>query len=441
MTRYQQALDLVWGLVNFETKPPENREPYTLDRMRTLAERLGNPQRRLRTIHVAGTKGKGSTAAMIERALRAAGYRTGLYSSPHLHDPRERLRIDGNPVSREDFISLVERLRPHIDALPDVTTFEALTAMAFLWFVESEVDLVVLEVGLGGRLDATNLVTPLLSVITPLALEHTAVLGNTIEEIAAEKGGIIKPGVPVVTAVQSPAARAVLERIATERAAPLVVAGEQLRAERTRVTLEGQQFSVAWLEGGGSGYEALHLSMLGRHQVENSLVAIAALHELREQGVPWEEAAIREGLAAVEWPARVEVLQRKPLVVADGAHTPESATALVSALREACPGGWARGTLVIGISSDKNISGILPALRPLADRVILTRSRHPRSADPQLMASDPSLAEVEARVARRRLPARGRRIWWWQPGRSSLPRRREQPCSELIFSGAGHAAV
>ncbi len=224
---YQQALDFIWTLVNFETTPPATREPYTLDRMWELMARLGDPQARLRVVHVAGSKGKGSTSAMIERVLRAAGQRTALYSSPHLHDARERLRVGGEPITEGDFVRLVERLRPHIEALGSVTTFEALTAMAFVHFAETDVDVTVLEVGLGGRLDATNLVTPLVSVITPLGLEHTAVLGDTIEEIAAEKGGIIKAGVPVVTAAQPPEALAVLRRIASERQAPLIVAAEQ----------------------------------------------------------------------------------------------------------------------------------------------------------------------------------------------------------------------
>ncbi|MGB0389696.1 MAG: bifunctional folylpolyglutamate synthase/dihydrofolate synthase, partial [Ardenticatenaceae bacterium] len=204
-----------------------------------LMARLGNPQERLHVVHVAGTKGKGSTSAMIERVLRAAGYRTGLYTSPHLHDPRERLRVDGQPISEESFIGQVQRLRQHINEMGEVTTFEALTAMAFVWFVESEVDVVVLEVGLGGRLDATNLVTPLVSVITPLALEHTAVLGDTMQEIAAEKGGIIKEGVPVVSANQPKEALAVLQQLAQERNAPLIVASEHWESVRSHISRDG----------------------------------------------------------------------------------------------------------------------------------------------------------------------------------------------------------
>ncbi|MDQ4078899.1 MAG: bifunctional folylpolyglutamate synthase/dihydrofolate synthase [Chloroflexota bacterium] len=403
--RYEDALDYIWGLVNFETKPPETREPYSLERMWALMAQLGDPQERLRVVHVAGTKGKGSTSAMMESVLRAAGHRTALYTSPHLHDPRERLCVGGEPISEEAFIALVERLRPHIESLEEVTTFEALTAMAFLWFAESEVDIAVLEVGLGGRLDATNLVTPLLSVITPLALEHRAVLGDTIEEIAAEKGGIIKPGVPVVTATQSPGALAVLRQIAKERDAPLTVANEVWKGTRTHVSLEGQRFDITEMGqaagaeiGGGYRYNDLFLPLLGEHQLRNATVAVVALHLLREQGVLWDEAALREGLAGVEWPARVEVLQRGPLVVVDGAHTAESAAALVSTLQEAVVGGWARSTLVLGISGDKNLPVLLDELDPLADRLILTGARHPRAADPTVLAAHPALTDREVRV-------------------------------------------
>ncbi|MGH2542129.1 MAG: bifunctional folylpolyglutamate synthase/dihydrofolate synthase, partial [Ardenticatenaceae bacterium] len=405
---YQATLDYIWNLVNFETKPPATRGEYKLDRMRALMAQLGNPQERLRAVHIAGTKGKGSTAAMIERVLRAAGYRSALYSSPHLHDPRERMRIVGNPISEEEFVALVERLRPAIEADNETTTFEALTAMAFVWFAESHIEVAVLEVGLGGRLDATNLVAPLLSVITPLSLEHTAVLGNTLAEIATEKGGIVKPGVPVVVAAQLPDAMQVLRRIAAKRDAPLTVAGDHWQVTRTAVSLAGQRFSIAeWGVGSrewGSECEILRecedleLPLLGAHQVENAVVAIAALEALREQGIAWDEAALREGLARVEWPARVEVVRRYPLVVVDGAHTRESAAALVTALREAMPGGWGEATLVLGVSSDKDVGVLVEVLAPLADHVILTRSRHPRAADPAALASHPALSIHGVRI-------------------------------------------
>ena len=445
---YQEALDYIWSLVNFETKPPEQREPYKLDRMIALMARLGNPQEGLRVVHVAGTKGKGSTSAMIERVLRAAGYRTGLYTSPHLHDPRERLRMNGQPISQDAFMALVERLRSHFEVAGEATTFEALTAMAFVWFAESKVDMVVLEVGLGGRLDATNLVTPLVSVITPLALEHTAVLGNTIEEIAAEKGGIIKEGVPVVSADQPPEALAVLRQMAAERHAPFMVASERWQAVRRDISLDGQTFDAEMIFATGrtnipacsgdvasdrtsipgysgdvasdrtsiaaySGdvttdrtaacsaevlYKDLCLSLLGRHQIANASVAIATLQLLREQGVMWQESALREGLAQVMWPARVEVLQRKPLVIADGAHTHASAAALIRTINDIMANGWSRSMLILGISSNKDFAALLNAFEPIADFIILTRARHPRAADPVKLAAHPALATRQVQI-------------------------------------------
>ncbi len=396
---YREALEYVWTLVNFETTPPGTRGEYTLERLRALMARLGNPQERLRAVHVAGTKGKGSTSAMMERVLRAAGHRTGFFSSPHLHDARERLRINGALISEEAFVALVARLRPDFEAFEGTTTFEALTAMAFVWFVESGVEVAVFEVGLGGRLDATNLITPLVSVITPLGLEHTAVLGNTIEEIAAEKGGIIKRGVPAVTAGQPPAALGVLRQIAEERGAPLTVVSEAWTGARTATSLDGQDFDIVVAGSGEVVYSGLRLSLLGAHQVANATVAVRALHALREQGVAWEEGALREGLAEVEWPARVEVLQRRPLLVVDGAHTVESVAALVTALRESVPEGWARSTLVLGIMRDKDIGTLLPTFAPLADRLILTRASHTsRAAEPSELMGHPAVGAFEARV-------------------------------------------
>ncbi len=399
---YQEALDYVWSLVNFETTPPETREPYHLGRMRALMARLGNPQERLAVVHVAGTKGKGSTSAMIERVLRAAGYRTALYTSPHLHDPRERLQVDGESISEEAFIGLVERLRPELEALGGITTFEALTAMGFIWFAESDVDIVVLEVGLGGRLDATNLVTPLVSVITSLALEHTPVLGDTIEEIAAEKAGIIKKGVPVVTSGQMSEALDVLRQVAAARQAPLTVAPEAWQARPTDISLNGQRFDVA-TRGGveqlqKKRYLKLPLSLLGKHQIANAAVAIATLHLLREQGIEWDEAALRRGLAEVKWAARVEVLQREPLIIADGAHTEASAAALVETILEIVPQKWRHSTLIFGVSSNKDVSALIKTFEPLAEQVILTRARHPRAANPTDLALHPAFATHETRI-------------------------------------------
>lgn len=408
---YQDALNYVWGLVNFETKPPEEREPYKLDNMVALMARLGNPQERLRVLHVAGTKGKGSTSSMMESVLRAAGYKTGLYTSPHLHEVRERLRINGEPIAKKRFISLIERLKSEIKIIGAITTFEALTAMAFMWFAESKVDVVVLEVGLGGRLDATNLVTPVVSVITPLALEHTAVLGNTIEEVAAEKAGIIKHGVPVISANQSVAALTVLREMAAQRNAAFVMACERWKGVRQAISLAGQQVDFVQVDAVEQSkehrtkktephntYTGLTLALLGQHQIENATVVMAVLDVLREQGLMWDESALRVGFSQVKWPARVEVLQEKPLVIADGAHTEASANALIKTLKHLMPNGWSRSTLILGISSNKKFDTLLESFNPIADEMILTRAHHPRAANPAVLATHPALAARQVRI-------------------------------------------
>lgn len=386
---YQEALDYIWGqakgLVNLEKATAPSRAPYTLARMNLLMEALGNPQQQLRVVHVAGTKGKGSTAAMIEAVLRAAGYRTGFYSSPHLHDPRERIRLNGQMISETTFTELVNRLHPLFDSHEGTTTFEALTAMMFVWYAESNVDVAVLEVGLGGRLDATNLITPLVSVITPLALEHTIILGDTIEEIAFEKAGIIKEGVPVVTASQTPAALEVLRRIAGERNAPFAVAPDQWLATTRSVSLDGQVFDLRQAEAPYIGYADLHLRLLGQHQQRNALLAISALERIRAT-LPWNENALRQGFATVNWNARVEVVSRNPYLIVDGAHTVESANALLTTLNDVFDNDLPPATLIFGVSADKHPLDILRAFGPLAQRVVFTQSGHPRAAPAYTLA-------------------------------------------------------
>ncbi len=400
---YEEALTYVWGLVNFETKPPEQREPYTLDNIVRLMAQLGNPQERLRVVHVAGTKGKGSTSAMMESVLRAAGYKTGLYTSPHLHDVRERLRINGQSITKEAFIRLVERIKAESPAVGAITTFEALTAMAFMWFADSNVDLVVLEVGLGGRLDATNLVTPLVSLITPLALEHTAVLGNTIEEVAAEKAGIIKQNVPIISANQSPAALDVLRDVAAQQNAPFFLASECWRAVRNSISLAGQEVDFVQVATtdtleSPARYNHITVGLLGQHQIENACLVMATLDVLREKEVRWDDRAIQQGFSDVKWPARVEILQEIPLVICDGAHTEASAQALIRTLKHLMPTGWSHSTLILGISSNKDFNALLNAFNPIADKIILTRATHPRAADPAILATYPTLANRQVDV-------------------------------------------
>lgn len=386
---YQSALDYVWGLVNFETKPPEERGPYTLDRMQMLLDALGNPQERVRAVHITGSKGKGSTAAMLESVLRCAGYRTGLYTSPHLHSPRERIRVAGNLIPHDDFIALIGHIRPFAEQLGDVTTFEFLTAMGFCYFVEQEVDIAVVEVGLGGTLDATNLIRrPLVSIITPISLDHTSVLGDTVEQIARDKAGIIKHTVPVISAQQEPAAYEILHSTAAERDTAVIQADTQWRWQRTGLSLDGQTFTIQ--SSSGTAMPDVFVPLLGRHQIDNAITALTGLVALRDAGIAWDETALRTGLRTVDWPARIEVVTRKPPVIVDGAHNGASAQVLretLDDLVEADLVSWDHLCLVIGMSSNKNLRDIIMPLAPFVDSCITTQANHPRACAPHELAT------------------------------------------------------
>ena len=395
--RYQQALDYLYSFVDHSlTRNFRYQEgKFDLDRMRRLVERLGNPQDRYPVIHIAGTKGKGSVSAMCASVLRKAGYRVGLYTSPHLEDYCERIQVDGEAMPHEDMVALIDELRPVLADLPEITTFEITTALSFLYFARQGVTAAVVEVGLGGRLDATNIVHPLVSVITSISYDHTAVLGETLVAIATEKAGIIKPGRPVVLAPQEDEARHVVERIANERRAPLIEVGREILYAKLSHALNGGQTMLIWpaaeqshvdeyIESGGSiEWEPvrLNLSLLGYHQVENAATAYTALQVARSEGLRVSQAQIRQGFASVEWPGRFEVLQRYPPVVVDCAHNRDSARKLRLALEDYFPGQPV--ILVFGASEDKDVEGMFAELMPRVRRVIATKSFHPRAMEPE----------------------------------------------------------
>ncbi|MBO9362235.1 MAG: bifunctional folylpolyglutamate synthase/dihydrofolate synthase [Thermoflexus sp.] len=391
-TAYAKVLAELFGRADFEVRRPRLSEAFRLEPIRCLLERLGNPHRRYAVVHIAGTKGKGSTAAMVEAILRAASYRTGLYTSPHLHTMRERIRIHGEPIPPAAVVDLFEGLRPEIAADPALTVFDILTAMGFLAFAQAEVEIAVVEVGLGGRLDSTNVVSPAVCLITALSMDHMEILGPTLSHIAFEKAGIIKPGVPVGTAPQAEEAMAVLRRVAAERGAPLL-------------TLDGWWYGPREISPAGQGGEIrppdgpgwmVRLPLLGRHQWENAALAALAALQLRAQGRSLPDAAIPEGLARVRWPGRFEVLQEEPPVVLDGAHNDASAARLAETLLEVFPGR--RWGLVFGVSADKDPGVILRPLRPLVGEAWFTRSRHPRAADPTVLAAAAGALGLPARV-------------------------------------------
>jgi dihydrofolate synthase/folylpolyglutamate synthase len=350
--------------------------------MESLLERLGNPHRRARTIHVAGTKGKGSTAALCDAALHAAGYHTGFYSSPHLHSFRERIRRDTRPISETEFAALVEQVWPHCQWVTEnagfgpVTLFEFMTGMAFQCYSNNSVDFQTIEVGLGGRLDATNVVQPDVCVITSISLDHTAILGDTLAQIAAEKAGIIKPGATVVVAPQTAEAQSVIARVCWEKNVRAIQIGAEVTWEEGPADIDGQCLLVR----GRLDEYPLRIPLLGSYQLENAAAAVAALEALRELGHLIPPDAVRRGFAQVSWPCRMEVLSKSPLLVADGAHNPYSIGVLLDSLPKYL--SYRQLVLVVGFSRDKSVAEMVQRLAeaaPLA--VFATNSRHPRSME------------------------------------------------------------
>lgn len=393
---YQEALDYIYSFIDYSLKrtfrySPEN---FNLGRMEKLAISLGNPHQGYPIIHVAGTKGKGSVAAMCASALQAAGYRVGFYTSPHLQDFNERIQVDGEPISHSDVVTLIDEMKPHIASIPELTTFEITTALGMMYFARREVTAAVFEVGLGGRLDATNIVHPVVSVITSISYDHTYVLGNTLAEIAGEKAGIIKENIPVVVAPQDDEAGQVIARIAAEKKAPLTQIGEHYRFSPQSYSLDGQSFSI-WSQkpqhaaseiqslGETTDQQSITFTipLLGYHQVTNAATAYAALQTARLAGLEISEEDIRQGLAQVAWPGRFEVLRREPPVVLDSAHNRDSARKLRQTIDDYFPGYPV--ILVFGASEDKDIQGMFAELLPRVESLIATQSIHPRAIEPE----------------------------------------------------------
>ncbi len=393
MDAYQDALDYIFGPARYRRRG-YSAVRYDLSRMRRLLARLGNPHQRFQCVHIAGTKGKGSTAAMVESVLRVAGYRTGLFTSPHLHTFRERMRVDGRLIPASDLVALLERCKPALEAEPDRTTFETITALAFVYFAERGIDWAVLEVGLGGRLDATNVVQPAVCAITSLSFDHTALLGHTLSLIAWEKAGIIKPDVPVISAPQAEEAMEVIVDVCRTTGARLETVGPIQTSPRAHpydwrwgrarpIGLAGQLFTVWGPEG--VTYEDVMIPFLGRHQLDNAGVAVAVLHALEQAGARIPSTALREGIRQARWPGRLEVLGQRPWIVVDSAHNADSARKLRAALREWF--SYQRLGLVFGASRDKDIGGMLEVFLPIADYGVVSASFHPRAADPQALAA------------------------------------------------------
>jgi len=384
---YQAALDYIYSFVNYEAKMPPSPEHahFNLERMRWLLHELGEPQLAFPSVVVAGTKGKGSTCAMLEAILRASGYKTGLFSSPHLHSWRERIQVNRTLISQSEVIARVEQLKPLVQRLNqygEPTVFELATVLALRYFADQKIDIAVLEIGMGGRYDTVNVVTPRVSVITPISFDHMAVLGNTLSEIAAAKAGIIKPHVPVVIAPQSPEAVAVIRAEATAQHAPLYLAEpDGLRALLDDDGQPAQQ--NMWQRPYPVPINNDTVSMRGAHQRDNARTAVATALLLRDNGIIVPDVSMAEGLRTTFWPGRFEILAQQPTIVVDGAMNGASAARLREAL-STLP--QKRLILVFGSSRDKDIAALARALVPGAAAVVLTRSYHPRSASVELLA-------------------------------------------------------
>jgi dihydrofolate synthase/folylpolyglutamate synthase len=397
--RYQEALDFIYSHVDYSIERSYRyaADVFDLARVRDLLQAIGNPQNTYASIHIAGTKGKGSTAAMIASVAHAAGYRTGLYSSPHLQRFTERICVDGVEISEDEVADLVEEIKPHVAKIGELTAYEIITALGFLHFQKCGVECAVIEVGLGGRLDATNVLHPLVAVITSLSYDHMHLLGNSLSDIAREKAGIIKPEVPIVMAPQLFEAERIVEDVADGLSAPLVKVGRDWLFSPGKHSLDGQTFFVwssqeqplmdAYVESGGVEewvQPRFFIPLLGHHQVVNAAVAYATLQCMRDEGMEIPEQAIHEGFASVRWRGRLEIISRSPLVLVDSAHNRDSALKLRIALDDYFPGQ--RVILVFGASSDKDISGMFAELLPRVWRLILTQAVHPRAADPEALA-------------------------------------------------------
>lgn len=406
---HDAAVAFLNGRIDFERalSLPYGSRDLKLDRMRGLLDRLGNPERNFPIIHVGGTKGKGSTVAMIGAMLTAAGHRVGQFTSPHVDRVEQRIAVDAQPCSAEELVALVDWVRPAVDAMDrqpapadnplenQPTYFEITTAMALGHFARHKVDVALVEVGLGGRLDSTNVCRPILTIITNISFDHTRQLGTTLRSIAQEKAGIVKPGVPLLSGVVDDEARAVIRQVCAEQRAPLAELGVDFHFDyhpgdspdaRAAATVDFRHTH-------GDAFRALRLGMLGRHQAANAAVALAAIVHLRRSGWTVPEAAIASGLAAAVCPARIEILPREPLVVIDAAHNLASIEALADVVRHHFAGR--RTWLIFAATQEKDLRGMLDVAFEVFDEVILTRyTNNPRAVAPDQLAA---LAEASGR--------------------------------------------
>jgi dihydrofolate synthase/folylpolyglutamate synthase len=364
-----------------------NNINFNLNRMRLLLKKLGNPQDKFRSVHIAGTKGKGSTCAMVASMLQACGLKVGVYTSPHLNDIRERICVDGEMISRHDFARVINAVKPAASRItPPPTYFDVLTAAAFKYFAEEKVDIAVIETGLGGRLDSTNVIKPEVTAITSISKDHMQQLGNTLPQIAAEKAGIFKHGVPAVTVVQDPSVEPVLKSAAEKAGAPFDVVGRTMefsyRFESSRMM--GPHNRVC-LTTPNSKFEHLSVPLLGEHQAINCGLALSIIDRLKGRGFDLNDAKAMEGLAKTTIPGRMEMVSQTPRVLVDGAHNAASIDMMMKAIGQHIP--YDSMVVIFGCCADKDVPGMLERITAGADKVIFTKVDNIRSSDPEELAA------------------------------------------------------
>jgi dihydrofolate synthase/folylpolyglutamate synthase len=391
---YKQANEFLLQAIDYEKLTQYKYDTYSFDlkRMEEMMAFAGNPHKKGRYVHITGTKGKGSTAIMIASILKELGLKTGLFTSPHLIHLEERMKVNDRMIAQTMFVQLINKLKPYIDRImlkdPTLmpTFFEIVTAIAFLYFEKKKADISVLEVGMGGRLDSTNIIFPEVSVITPVGYDHTDRLGHTLDKIAYEKAGIIKEGVPVVSSMQEPEAFSVISKTCKKKKARLYLTGRDILINDIKTAKRNGVYGTKCeIQTWRSKYKNIFLPLIGRHQIENCATAIGALEVLSETGVikAGNEMVINT-LAKAKCPARIEVVSEKPLIVLDTAHTVSSMKILRESIKENL--SFKKLIVVIGLSEDKDISGVLREIASTADDLILTRTGNPREAAPEQMA-------------------------------------------------------
>jgi len=388
---YPSALDYIYSFIDFSLTRDLRYSPekFDLRRMIGFMEKLGNPQSQYKVIHVAGTKGKGSICAMITSILTQAGYTVGFYSSPHMIEFTERIRIGDELISKEDVVKYCNLLMPYIEKTKNLSTFEIITGIAFQYFADRKVDFAVVEVGMGGRLDATNVVNPVITAISSISIDHTRVLGDTIRKIAKEKAGIIKPGVPVVLANQKKAADEVVKSKAEWENAKLIKVNDCCKFEINHADLRGQDISITFNANNAQNYKIannlnIFIPLLGDHQIENAIIAILIARELADMGYPISEKAIIKGIRYLKWQGRFEVIHENPLIIIDGAHNVDSFIKLRQTIHRYLAGK--NITLLFGVSEDKQAKSMLKEIRGEVDYLIITQSSHPRAMDTNVLA-------------------------------------------------------